>query len=223
MPPQTTDKKPRLSADRIVDVALGQLRERGYEAVTMRSIAAELGTGPASLYAHVANRNELDALVVDRVVAGMQVPAPDPGRWDDQVRQIAHGMLEAYRNHPGTARCAMGNVPTSMAALTSIEAMFAIFRAGGIADQDASWFADQLSLYVASYAVEEDIWKARAAVEDRGADEIWDHIPAVFANLSAEEFPVLTSMGEALTSGDGDQRFGFAIDLMIQGLKARKG
>ena len=54
----------RLSADRIVAVAVEQMREHGYDAVTMRSIARELGTGPASLYAHVANRAELDQLVV---------------------------------------------------------------------------------------------------------------------------------------------------------------
>src|SRR5437868_15246901 len=58
------DPADRLSTDRIVEVAIDQMRERGYDAVTMRSIARELGTGPASLYAHVANRAELDQLVV---------------------------------------------------------------------------------------------------------------------------------------------------------------
>src|SRR4051794_26358015 len=62
--PRKPDSHDRLWADGIVTVAVEQLRERGYDAVTMRSIAGELGPGPASLYAHVANRAELDQLVV---------------------------------------------------------------------------------------------------------------------------------------------------------------
>ncbi len=49
--------KERLSRDRIVDIALEQMAESGYDAVSMRSIARALGTGPASLYAHVANKD----------------------------------------------------------------------------------------------------------------------------------------------------------------------
>ena len=223
MPSRTTDKKPRLSVDRIVDVALGQLRERGYDAVTMRSIAAELGTGPASLYAHVANRNELDGLVMARVSASLDVPDPDPERWVEQLREMAYSMLRLYREHPGTARCSMGNVPTSEAALQPVEQLFRILRAGKVSDQDASFFGDQLALYVAAFAMEEDIWRSRARLENKADEEAWDHIPPAFAALSPARFPVLISMIPALTSGGPDERFGFGIDLMLQGLKARKG
>src|SRR3954463_3142656 len=93
------EPKERLSRDRIVDVALAQMREKGYEAVSMRSIAKELGTGPASLYAHVANREELDQLLVDRVARGFPIPEPDPERWDEQLKQALLDMLAVYRAH----------------------------------------------------------------------------------------------------------------------------
>src|SRR3954471_23189093 len=83
----------RLSADRIVEVAVDQMREHGYDAVTMRSIARALGTGPASLYAHVANRAELDQLVVGRVCSQWEVPDPDLDRWDDQLRDCMIAQL----------------------------------------------------------------------------------------------------------------------------------
>lgn len=222
MPARSTDRKPRLSADRIVDVALNQLRERGYDAVTMRSIAAELGTGQASLYAHVANRNELDSLVMGRISAMLVVPEPDPENWDKQIVDLAHQMLRNFRQHPGTARCTMGNMPTSREALVPVEGLFAILRAGGIPDQDASWFGDALALYVASVAWEEDIWKARARAVNVDEDKAWDHIPDVFNSLDPDEFPVLVSMGETLMAGDAEDRFGFGVDLLIHGLKARR-
>ncbi|WP_164512588.1 TetR/AcrR family transcriptional regulator [Nocardioides baekrokdamisoli] len=215
----------KLSVDVIVDVAMRQLRARGYDAVTMRSIATELGTGPASLYAHVANRNELDSLVNARIssMAYVPDPDPDPGRWDEQIAEVARELLRLYREHPGTARCTMGNMPASIEALDPVEKIFAILRAGGVPDQDAAWFGDQFSLYVASFAMEEDIWKSRARADNLSEAEAWDHIPPVFANLSATRFPVLTSLAGALTNGDADERFNFGVDLMIQGLKARKG
>ena len=221
MPARSTDKKPRLSVDRIVDVAMDQLRERGYDSVTMRSIAAELGTGQASLYAHVANRNELDALVMGRISAMLVVPEPDPDHWDEQIAGLAMDMLANFRQHPGTARCTMGNMPTSREALVPVEGLFAILRAGGVPDQDASWFGDALALYVASVAWEEDIWKSRARAVDVSEENAWDHIPDVFESLDPEEFPVLTSMGETLMTGDAEERFAFGVNLLLSGLKSR--
>jgi len=213
--------KEKLSLERIVDVAISQLRERGYDAVTMRSIAAELGTGPASLYAHVANRNELDSQVNARISSMAYVPEPDPSRWDEQIAEVARELLRLYREHPGTARCTMGNMPASIEALDPVEKIFAILRAGGVPDQDASWFGDQFSLHVAAFAMEEDIWKSRARSEGLTEEEAWDHIPPVFMNLSVARFPVLTSLAGVLTTGDADVRFAFGVDLMIRGLKAR--
>ena len=151
------------------------------------------------------------------------VPLPDPARWDEQIADVARELLRLYREHPGTARCTMGNMPASIEALDPVEKIFAILRAGGVPDQDAAWFGDQFSLYVAAFAVEEDIWKSRARADDLTDDQAWDQVPPIFANLPPTRFPVLTSLAGVLTNGDGDARFEFGVDLMIQGLKSRKG
>lgn len=213
----------RLSVDRIVDVAIEQMRERGYDAVTMRSIAKDLGTGPASLYAHVANRAELDQLVVGRVAGLWQVPDPDPAHWDDQLRTSLCDLLALYEAHPGVARCTMGMIPLEPALLVTTERVLALLRAGGVADQDAAWFVDLAALYVGAVAVEGDIWRERAADAsgERTEESVAAEVRAVFAALPAEHFPLLTSLTGVLVSGDGQQRFEFGLDLMIAGLKAR--
>ena len=62
--------KQRLTADRIVDAALDLMAyRRATKRRRMRAIAKALDTAPASLYAHVANREELDHLVLDRIAA----------------------------------------------------------------------------------------------------------------------------------------------------------
>src|SRR4051812_8669584 len=152
--PRGSTSAERLSADRIVQVAVDQMREHGYDAVTMRSIARELGTGPASLYAHVANRAELDQLVVGRVCSQWRIPDPDPERWGEQLREALVELLELYRANPGVARCTLGMIPLDAGMLAATERLVALLRAGRVQDQHAAWFIDVASLYVASVAVE---------------------------------------------------------------------
>lgn len=216
----------RLSVERIVQVAIDQMRERGYDAVTMRSIAKELGTGPASLYAHVANREDLDALVIDRVSAQLQVPEPDPQRWDDQLRQVCRDLLRLYRDHPGVARASMGMIPVQPGALVTSERILALLRAGRIPDQAAAWFVDQMVLFVGAAGVEEDIWRLRNAETQRdGGREVSEEavvgrVRKLFGSLPPEHFPLLRSMATELTTGSGDERFEFGVDLLVEGLKA---
>lgn len=218
------DPADRLSTDRIVEVAIEQMREHGYDAVTMRSIARALGTGPASLYAHVANRAELDQLVVGRVCAQWHLPDPDPDHWDEQLRASMLELLELYRANPGVARCTLGMIPMEPGLLMVSERFLALLKAGGVSDQDAAWFLDIGSLYVASVAVEEDIWRERGAGQDPAAvseEAVVGNVRAVFENLPADSFPLLSSMATTLTTGTGDDRFEFGIDLLVGGLKAR--
>src|SRR3954452_23223697 len=84
--PARTPKEP-LTRDRIVDAAMRVMSEHGYDAISMRKVAQELGTGPASLYAHVASKRELDQLLVERAAEQMNLPGEaDPERWQEQLK-----------------------------------------------------------------------------------------------------------------------------------------
>jgi AcrR family transcriptional regulator len=214
----------RLSKERIVAVAIEQMRGHGYDAVTMRSIARELGTGPASLYAHVANRAELDQLVTAQVCAAWEIPDPDPERWDQQLRAAMIDLLEIYRANPGVARCTLGMIPIDPGIMMVTERLLALLTSGGVSAQDAGWFIDVASLYVASVAVEEDIWRERGRHLDAAAvteEVVVSNVRAVFERLPVEHFPLLHGMAEAMTTGSGDERFAFGVDLLVAGLKAR--
>jgi AcrR family transcriptional regulator len=217
--------KERLSRERIVDVALAQMKEKGYEAVSMRSIAKDLGTGPASLYAHVANKDELDQLLIDRVAREFPIPEPDPERWDEQLKQSLLDMLTVYRAHPGVARATLGMIPTSPGAMRSAEGVMALCRAGGIPDQLAAWACDMFALYMGAVAIEEDVWRMRAASAAAGGEPLTEEdmvaaVHDVFASLPADEFPLLRSLATVMTTGDADDRVRFAVDIMVEGLKA---
>lgn len=211
----------RLSADRIVEVAIEQMRTVGYDAVSMRSVAKALGTGPASLYAHVASREELDQLVVQRVAREVPVPEPDPDRWEEQVKELLADTLAAYRRHPGCARASLGMVPTEVGVLRYAEALMSLCLAGGVPVQVAAWFCDLASLYVGAVAIEEAIWSERGGLGDpESMAKSVAELRETFAGLPCETFPVLSAHACEMTAGDGDERLAFALDLLLEGLKA---
>ena len=98
--------------------------------MSMRSLAKELDTGPASLYAHVANREELDQLIVERIASSMRSPSPTRSGGRSSSRSVIE-TLAAYREHPGAARAAMGMVPTKVGGLRNADGIMAMCMAGG--------------------------------------------------------------------------------------------
>ncbi|WP_222843985.1 TetR/AcrR family transcriptional regulator [Cellulosimicrobium sp. CUA-896] len=65
--------KPALSREAIVAAALHVLKRDGAEKLTIRRVADELDTGPASLYVYVKNVTVLHALLIDGLLADLDL------------------------------------------------------------------------------------------------------------------------------------------------------
>jgi AcrR family transcriptional regulator len=204
--------------DRVVETALGVVGTEGYEALTMRRLAAALETGPASLYAHVVNKADLDELLIGRLCAELELPEPDPETWRVQIRGVLTRLRDQYLRYPGISRAALAMAPTDLEAVRVNEGLLAILLAGGVAPQAAAWAIDALMLYVAGYCLELSIAQQRST----GDDVAWvvDRAELLrrFAELPAERFPNVTRHAEELTAGEGHDRFDFTLTLMIDGL-----
>jgi hypothetical protein len=79
--PRARPARAPLSQDAIVHAALRVLDREGSAGLSMRRVAEELGTGPASLYWHVANKDALINLIIDQVASEIPLPEPDPDHW----------------------------------------------------------------------------------------------------------------------------------------------
>jgi AcrR family transcriptional regulator len=211
--------KAPLTRDRIVDAAMRLLVDQGYDSVSMRKVAQALGTGPASLYAHVANKKELDQLLVDRAAQDMKLPEkPDPARWQEQLKDAMREMLRVMRANPGVARAAIGQVPLGERALLTSERILAILKAGNLPDQAAAWAVDLIPLYVTAVAFEETVQGAWAW----GPEDIEGFVVELrtyFNSLPADRFPITVALAGALTAGaTGDERFEFGLTVLTAGL-----
>ncbi|MGI8754624.1 MAG: TetR/AcrR family transcriptional regulator [Acidimicrobiales bacterium] len=103
-----TEKAPTpprpLSQDAIVEAAQRLTRQVGVEKLTMRALADALGVSPMAPYHYVDGRDSLLLLVVERVMAGVQAPAPDGDQpWDVQLWEYMQAMGQALAQYPGIA------------------------------------------------------------------------------------------------------------------------
>jgi AcrR family transcriptional regulator len=204
------DRRP-LTRDAIVDAALVLLERDGIDGLSMRRLAQELGTGAASLYWHVGDKEELLSLLLDRIVGENRVPDPDPEHWQDQLREMARAARELFSRHRDSARLSMGRIPTGPNSLPVMERTLAVLAASGLPPRVVSFAADLLALYVGAFAFEESI------VRDGGdAEQFAEYL----RSLPPEQFPVLTSLADDLVAGDADTRFDFGVEVLIRGLEA---
>lgn len=96
-------RKPRadgLTIERIVEEAVALVDAEGLDALTVRRLAARLGTGSATLYRHVASLDELLVLLVDHVLGEVDLPAPSmpPRR---RIEAMATGLRDVLLRHAG--------------------------------------------------------------------------------------------------------------------------
>ena len=68
-PPAAASARGRLTAEDVVDAAVGILQDFGMGDLSMRRVAAVLGVQASALYWHVPDKQTLLARVADRIVA----------------------------------------------------------------------------------------------------------------------------------------------------------
>ena len=182
------------------------LDAEGLDAVTMRRVASELGTGPASLYAHVSDKDEMvAAALVERVIAEVELPPVDAQNWQEGVKQLARNAREVLARHRDIARASFGEVPTGESAMQFSERLITMLLAGGVSERVAAFTVDILSLYFSTVAYEESIEEFSKFL----GDAYHLQLRQFFSALPADRFPNMNAMAVALTEGEGDERFEF--------------
>ncbi|MGE0221188.1 TetR/AcrR family transcriptional regulator [Mycolicibacterium sp.] len=214
-PGPSAGRKNPITVDAVVDAALGVVEREGYDALTMRRVAAALETGPASLYAHVVNKEDLDDLLIGRLCAEITFPEPDPRRWRQQVGEVCGQIRDQYLSYPGISRAALAVVPTNTETLRVSEGLLGIVLAGGVDPQRAAWAIDALLLYINAFCLEVSLLNRQA--DPDGWVVSRDEMLRRFAALP-DTFPHTKRHAGELTAGTVMDRFDFTIDLMLAGL-----
>src|SRR3954470_17246025 len=96
--PERTKRRTPLNRERVLRAALALADHGGYESLTMRNLAKELGVEAMSLYNHVANKDDLLDGMVDIVFSEIEAPSPG-GDWKAELRTRATSTRDALNRH----------------------------------------------------------------------------------------------------------------------------
>jgi AcrR family transcriptional regulator len=212
-------RKEPITRDAIVATALRLLDRDGLDELSMRKVADELGTGAASLYWHVGSKEGLLDLVFDEVIGEHHIPDPEPERWADQLKEIAHDMRRVILGHRDIVRISIGRIPMGPNAMRYSERVLAVLRAGGVPDDLVVVGHHLLFSIVNGFTLDEGgLAETMDPAQLREAGRMArDYIAA----LPADRFPNMVAVADQYAVVDNDRRFTLLIDLYVDGLAAR--
>jgi AcrR family transcriptional regulator len=217
--PRQRPARAPLTREAIVDAAVRVVDREGAAALSMRRVAEELGTGPASLYWHVASKDALIDLIIDRVAGEVPLPKPDLAHWQEQLREWLIEARRVFARHPGVAALTLGRIPTGPNVMRWAEWTLALLRGAGIPDRIAAFSGDLLGLYLGATGYEATLPPmASPTGEPLSAEESTAMVRNYFASLPADQFPNVLATLDELFSGDPEERFELGLDVILRGL-----
>lgn len=188
------------------------LEQDGMGKLTMRRVAAELDTGPASLYVYVANTTELHALLLDRLLGRLDLTWDEVEPWRDRLHRVLADYVELVSQEAALARAALFVWPDGPHYLDLVELILRLLLAAGVDDRTAAWGVDLLLQHTSASVAE---WATRAA--DSGQQ--LEHVAATLGAADPRRNPVLGSFDAALlTEGHHATRTRWALEAVITGI-----
>ena len=158
----------------------------------MRSLAAELGVGAASLYRYVARKDELIELMVDAVM-GSDLQFEVQGDWREDLWSFAHGLRAMILRHPWMAVPSAGLRNFGPKTAQCYEQVLSAIDGLGLEIDDMLVMVETLDAFVRGRALEE--LSEQEAVRRSGLDqEQWmqTQIPYIESLVESGRYPLLT-------------------------------
>ena len=203
--------RPPLPLDRIIAAALELVDEQGADALSMRSLAQHLGSGTATLYRHFADRSELVATIVDRMIgeAGLDASTVAALPWQQACISFAQHMFDALGRHGRVAPLLIGHVPIGPNALAQRELVLSVLLENGFTPGVAAHAYATLSRYVLGFAIQHS-----TADDDQDAK-----ISTVFHRLDPTRYPATVAVADDLPVPLAEE-FAFGLRLIVAGLES---
>ena len=205
--------KPALTYEGIVATAVGLMKAEGLNRVTMRRLAQELDTGPASLYVYVANTAELHAAILEDLLGTVDLqPVRGKGDWQDRLVAVLNSYTVVLFEHPTLAHSALITRPSGPNSLALVEAILVLLGEGGAPDAQAAWGVDVLLQVATATAAEQS-----ARHENTTATGEHQALVAALREVSPEEYPRIAAVGDELVSGPPLDRLEWIFRAVING------
>lgn len=184
-----------LDAAAIAAAAVAIADAQGIDEVSMRKIAAVLGSGTMSLYHHVRTKEDLLAAMDDLIMGEILVaPIELKGGWRKAMTAIAKATRDAYRRHPWALTIQSEGGQPGLNGLHHVEQSLAALKSTGL-DFESKM---AINVVIDDFVFGHSLRAIAVDFENGDAEKMVGHIADFMsANVNPAEFPTLMeAMGD---------------------------
>ena len=206
-----------LSVLAIVDRAVAIADAGGLDAVSMRSVASELGVGTMTLYRYIPSKAELLDLMLDRV----NQPALDqlPAGWRSGMEWMGRELWRLYTMHPWVPQVDQARPVLGPNAVHALDLVMGALRGSGLTDQEKVSLTVTLESFVANLA---RTASSLATAEERTAithEEFWSsQEPTLVAAMESGRYPHMADLSEDAFAASTEETFEFGLQRILDGV-----
>ena len=215
--------KPGLSLERIVSAAVRVAGPEGLAAVSMSRVAAELGTGPMSLYRYVAGKDELLALMVDAAHGPPPAGPPDED-WRAGLTRWSWAIRAAYQRHPWVLQIPIRGLPSLPNEVAWFEEGLRCLAGTGLAEAAKGSVILLVTGHVRNAATIDTDIEAAIRASGQTPDEWMSSYARTITRLAdPQRFPALTKFiaaGVFDRADPPDTEFSFGLERILDGIAA---
>jgi AcrR family transcriptional regulator len=184
---QSTEPRPRLNRQLILQTALELANRDGIDALTMRKLAQELAVEAMSLYHHVANKDELQDGMIDLVFAQIELPSRDK-HWKVALRARSVSTHQALIRHPWAIGLMESGTRPGQANLRHHNAVLGCLRENGFSLAATAHAYSLLDSYIYGFALQE------INLPFKNSEDAVDVAAIMMAQMVPDEYPYLTEI-----------------------------
>ncbi|MFB7125946.1 MULTISPECIES: TetR/AcrR family transcriptional regulator [unclassified Kitasatospora] len=214
---KATGRPPRISREEVVTAARRIVDEEGVERLTMRRLAAEVGSTPMALYHHVRDKEELLVLLLDDYAARTLRPTALPAEPRARVVAAAAAIHEALAACPWIVEVLTGDSLMSAHSLWFVEQIVDGLVACGLSPERAVQGYRAIWYYTAG-----EIMVRTSTARRRPADDRPTHRQQVFADLDPEQLPRLAGLADRWAPLTAQDTYRDGLDALVDGLLAAR-
>ena len=206
--PRPPADAPLLSSELIYTTALRLIDEDGLESLSMRKLATELGVTPRSLYHYVPTKDALLREVYKVVLGELELPDPQTGAWQDNLRGLAHSFRALCQRHQNVAPYFLAGHDPVERDTAIFEVLFGLLSAAGLPDTQIVTVSRSLVTFLTGYMLAEfnEMFTAQNFGSRLG-----------LARKTPEAYPVLLHLPKPPESAD--ENFEVALALLVAGIE----
>lgn len=211
-----------LSRERVFGAAVTLADEHGIDELSMRKLARELGVEAMSLYHHVANKEEILDGMVDHVIGEIAI-LQSGHEWKSALREQIFGARRVMKQHPWAPKVIETRTTMSLAMIRYMDTVGGMMRQGGFSVDLMHHALHTLGSRVLGFSQElyDDADAIDASPERE--QEYMAQVASQFPNIAAVMEEIQHQRDSIVGSGcDDDIEFGFALDILLDGLERRR-